>query len=119
MFFSRAAGRGGEAQELNYKFLQSSQEAGSPDCGCSVLRTHAPSAQLAVAAPGLTHFAGILEAAAGRPGKERLFSLDGLVNPYVVFRHDIPVCAMHVACPLIGICATYSGRECCSVYVYL
>uniref|UniRef100_A0AAV2M884 Uncharacterized protein n=1 Tax=Knipowitschia caucasica TaxID=637954 RepID=A0AAV2M884_KNICA len=31
-----ATGRGGPTQELNNNFQQSSQEAGSPDCGCSL-----------------------------------------------------------------------------------
>ncbi|TNN84009.1 hypothetical protein EYF80_005880 [Liparis tanakae] len=41
-----AAGRGGPTQELNNNFQQSSQEAGSPDCGCSLrslsLPPHSP-----------------------------------------------------------------------------
>lgn len=37
-----AAGRGGPAQELNNNFQQSSQEAGSPDCGCSLLLAFLP-----------------------------------------------------------------------------
>lgn len=35
--FQRSCRQGRGGSELNYKFLQSSQEAGSPDCGCSVL----------------------------------------------------------------------------------
>lgn len=37
-----AAGRGGPTQELNNNFQQSSQEAGSPDCGCSFLFSSLP-----------------------------------------------------------------------------
>lgn len=37
-----AAGRGGPTQELNNNFQQSSQEAGSPDCGCSLLSSFLP-----------------------------------------------------------------------------
>lgn len=37
-----ATGRGGPTQELNNNFQQSSQEAGSPDCGCSLLSSFLP-----------------------------------------------------------------------------
>lgn len=37
-----ATGRGGPTQELNNNFQQSSQEAGSPDCGCSLLSLFLP-----------------------------------------------------------------------------
>lgn len=37
-----ATGRGGPTQELNNNFQQSSQEAGSPDCGCSLLSSYLP-----------------------------------------------------------------------------
>lgn len=38
----RQAGRGATAQELNNNFQQSSQEAGGPDCGCSLLLLSLP-----------------------------------------------------------------------------
>lgn len=107
--------QGGEAQELNYKFLQSSQEAGSPDCGCSVLRAAAPSARLTAAPDAFRRHS---RTAAGRPGKEAVFP-HGLVNPHVVFRQDVPVCTIHIVSFHRRVCAACAGRGCCSAYVHL